>query len=73
MWITLTLLNLYTFSKSKELNAVDLKHRTRITTSIKNELLDAMKKLAETTRIPQSKLFDEALEDLFQKNYAAES
>jgi hypothetical protein len=48
-------------------NAVDLKHRTRITTSIKNELFDAMKKLSETTRIPQSKLFDEALEDLFKK------
>ena len=46
---------------------MDLKYRTRITTSIKNELLDAMKKLSETTRIPQSKLFDEALEDLFKK------
>lgn len=46
---------------------MDLKYRTRITTSIKNELLDAMKKLSEDTRIPQSKLFDEALEDLFQK------
>lgn len=47
---------------------MDLKHRTRITTSIKNELLDAMKKLSDTTRIPQSKLFDEALEDLFEKH-----
>jgi len=26
-----------------------------------------MKKLSDTTRIPQSKLFDEALEDLFEK------
>jgi hypothetical protein len=46
---------------------MDLKYRTRVTTSIKNELAEAIRRLSEETRIPQSKLFDEALEDLFVK------
>lgn len=37
---------------------------------IKNELLDQFDHLAKETRIPKSRLFDEAIEDLLKK-YAA--
>ena len=46
---------------------MDLVNRQRTTTSIKKELVETMKQLSEKTRIPQSKLYDEALEDLFKK------
>ena len=45
----------------------DLKNRTRITFSVKKELIDKIKLLSDKTRIPQSRLIDEALEDLFKK------
>lgn len=45
-----------------------LKNRTKVTTTIKNELVDKLDKLNEETRIPKSKLYDEALELLFQKH-----
>ena len=44
-----------------------LVNRTRVTTSIKNELVADFNKLAERTRIPKSRLFDEAIEDLLAK------
>ena len=44
-----------------------LVNRTRVTTSIKNELAVDLNKLAEKTRIPKSRLFDEAIEDLLKK------
>lgn len=37
---------------------------------IENELLDQFDQLAKETRIPKSRLFDEAIEDLLKK-YAA--
>ena len=46
---------------------VVLVNRTRFTSSLKNELFD---QLAKETRIPKSRLFDEAIEDLLKK-YAA--
>ena len=45
----------------------DLKNRERITFSVKKELIDKIKKLSESTRIPQSRLVDEAIEDLLRK------
>jgi hypothetical protein len=45
-----------------------LKNRTKVTTTIKNELIDKLTRLNEETRIPKSKLFDEALELLFEKH-----
>jgi len=45
-----------------------LKNRTKVTTTIKNELIDKLDKLNKETRIPKSKLYDEALELLFKKH-----
>jgi len=45
-----------------------LKNRTKVTTTIKNELVDKLDKLNDKTRIPKSKLFDEALELLFDEH-----
>ena len=44
-----------------------LVNRTRISTSIKNELVTALDKLADQPRIPKSRLLDEAIEDLLKK------
>ncbi len=41
--------------------------RVQYATSMKRELRDVMKELSEKTRIPQSKLMDEAIEDLIMK------
>lgn len=42
--------------------------RQQIATSVDIKLVSTMKRLSEQTRIPQSKLFDEALELLFEKH-----
>lgn len=44
-----------------------LKNRERYTNSIDKELLRKLKKLSEQTRIPQSRLIDEAIEDILKK------
>lgn len=44
-----------------------LVNRTRFTSSLKNELVPKWNKLAEDTRIPKSRLLDEAIEDLLKK------
>ena len=41
--------------------------RGKITFSINQELIDKLKELAKTTRIPQSRLVDEAIADLLRK------
>lgn len=45
-----------------------LKNRTRIGSAIDTELYNKLKKLSEETRIPISKLLDEALSDLLEKH-----
>lgn len=45
-----------------------LKYRKRFTSSIKNELSVAFDELAVQTRIPKSRLLDEAIEDLLIKH-----
>lgn len=45
-----------------------LKYRTRFTSSLKNELVPLFDKLSRDTRIPKSRLLDEAIEDLLTKN-----
>ena len=45
-----------------------LKYRTRFTSSLKNELVPLFDKLAANTRIPKSRLLDEAIEDLLIKH-----
>ena len=44
-----------------------LKYRTRFTSSLKNELVPLFNQLAKKTRIPKSRLLDEAIEDLLTK------
>ena len=44
-----------------------MSERVPYATKIDNVLKDKLLKLSELTRIPQSKLVDEALEDLFRK------
>ena len=45
----------------------DLKYRLKVSTSIDTNLSNAFDKLSNETRIPKSKLFDEAIEDLLKK------
>lgn len=45
----------------------DLKNRTRIGNTVDNELLKKFKELSESSRIPMSKLLDEAIIDLIKK------
>ena len=45
-----------------------LKNRTRIGSAIDKKLYEQLKKLAEDTRIPISKLLDEAIADLIIKH-----
>lgn len=45
-----------------------LKNRTRIGSAIDTELYTKLKKLSEKTRIPISKLLDEAIECLLAKH-----
>lgn len=45
-----------------------LKNRTRFTSSLKNELVPLFDRLAQESRIPKSRLLDEAIEDLLKKH-----
>lgn len=45
-----------------------LKYRKRFTSSLKNELVPLFDELSRSTRIPKSRLLDEAIEDLLQKH-----
>ena len=45
-----------------------LKNRTRFTSSLKNELVPLFNSLAEKSRIPKTRLLDEAIEDLLIKH-----
>lgn len=47
-----------------------LVHRIRISNSIDKKLYEKLKELSEETRIPMSKLLDEAIEDLLKKHSA---
>ncbi|EBY5753483.1 ribbon-helix-helix domain-containing protein [Salmonella enterica subsp. enterica serovar Give] len=45
-----------------------LKNRTRFTSSLQNKLVPLFNELSDTTRIPKSRLLDEAIEDLLKKH-----
>jgi len=45
-----------------------LKNRVRIGSAIDKELYESLKKLSDETRIPISKLLDEAIQDLIKKH-----
>lgn len=44
-----------------------LKTRKTLSNAVKIELHDSLKQLSEETKIPMSKLLDEAIEDLLKK------
>ncbi|MCK8816282.1 ribbon-helix-helix domain-containing protein [Natroniella sulfidigena] len=46
----------------------DLTTRKRITTTLDKDLIDKLDNLSKETRIPKSKLFDEAIKDLLEKH-----
>ena len=46
----------------------DLKTRTRIGNTLDTNLLEKLKELSTNTRIPMSRLLDEAVGDLIQKH-----
>lgn len=45
----------------------DLKNRTQICSSIDNELNERLSALSKETKVPKSKLLDEAIEILLKK------
>lgn len=45
-----------------------LRNRDRFSSTVDKELLSGLKKLSEETRIPISKLIDEAIIDLLKKH-----
>lgn len=47
-----------------------LVNRTRFTSSLRNELIKEFDELSKQTRIPKSRLLDEAVEDLLRKYQA---
>ena len=49
-----------------------LKYRKRFTSSLKNELVESFDNLSKETRIPKSKLLDEAIEDLLKKHTSSD-
>ncbi|HFQ7030045.1 TPA: ribbon-helix-helix domain-containing protein [Yersinia enterocolitica] len=45
-----------------------LKNRKRFTSSLENKLVPLFDELSRVTRIPKSRLLDEAIEDLLKKH-----
>lgn len=45
----------------------ELRNRERFGVAVDKELLDGLRKLSASTRIPASKLLDEAIDDLLKK------
>lgn len=44
-----------------------LRNRKPLSNAVKNELYDGLKELSDKTKIPMSRLLDEAIEDLLNK------
>lgn len=44
-----------------------LKNRKPLSNAVKTELYDGLKKLSDETKVPISRLLDEAIEDLLKK------
>ncbi len=51
----------------------DLKTRTRIGNTLNTNLLEKLKELSASTRIPMSRLLDEAVGDLIQKHNTSQA
>lgn len=64
-----TLLQLYDYGRF--MAEPFLKNRTRFTSSLDNRLVPLFNALAQKTRIPKSRLLDEAIEDLLKKHDVA--
>lgn len=50
-----------------------LKYRKRFTSSLDNKLVQPFNELAKTSRIPKSRLLDEAIEDLLKKHESSKN
>lgn len=48
-------------------NKYGLRNRTRISNAVDNELYKQLRKLSDDSKVPMSKLLDEAIEDLITK------
>ena len=48
-------------------NKRGLKNRKTLSNAIKTELYQGLKELSEKTKVPMSRLLDEAIEDLLKK------
>ena len=55
------------------INMSDLKTRTRIGNTLDTHLLEQLKALSANTRIPMSRLLDEAVGDLIQKHNTSQT
>lgn len=60
-------LTLYTYRKELK-QLAELRYRAKKMFSINKELVERLEKLSKQTRIPQSRLIDEAIEDLLKKH-----
>lgn len=67
MFLVCTLCFTYNLCKNKLWGGEMLVHRIRISNSIDKKLYEELKKLSEETKVPMSKLLDEAIEDLLKK------
>jgi hypothetical protein len=65
--LQLTLISGYNINEVIYLANPRLKNREQFTTSADPDVLASFRKLSEDTRIPMSKLMDEALEDIVKK------
>lgn len=59
--------SLIIYLKCKLWGGAMLVHRIRISNSIDKELYEKLKRLSAETKVPMSKLLDEAIEDLLKK------
>lgn len=61
------LCNGYTICEVSKVAEVVMVNRVRFTSSLKKELMPQLDELSKETRIPKSRLIDEAIEDLLKK------
>lgn len=55
------------FKKQMEVIVIEKKHRKKFGTSVDKNLIDSLKLLSQKTKIPMSRLVDEAINDILKK------
>lgn len=66
--VALCLMKLYNIDGGENMNDRGLKTRVPISSTIDKKLNKKLRQLSEDTRVPMSKLLDEAIEDLIKKH-----